>query len=1194
MILSTRIRKWAAAILCGAMVLSINANAGIGMVSAESSSAGYATSGDSSYENAPLAAGEDYTAFQDEAEVSEEILSDGEETEGFIPSDYSTNFIVIESARFDTPASEKYVVVDMGDGSEAISDAELVILNETTREEITFPVDTILDTSFLFYMTFSDEESAGKYKVTGVRYSANGDWYEKLFSDEDMAPRFGVNMDINEEPDAWLEETADRADALEDGADVLDVQEKGVLDISDSFENANAIGINGENGDVTITGDESAFLSRDSFDVNDYIYSDEDFQEVVADTVDRITKSINTVDMLTASDKTIVASKAPANIVIVLDPGHGGSDTGAPYTWDGVQYLERDINQKIANACKAELDKYQNITVYLTRQNATDPLNGSVGDDLQWRCDYAHSLGADLFVSLHCNSSVTVNARSGAEVFVPNSSLNTQAYNVGKTVGTSIGKKLAALGLKNGATYSRSSENGSKYDDGSIADYYAVIRHCKEYGIPAMIVEHAYVNNKEDCTTYFASDEKIKALGVADAQGIAENIGLLDQNRIDSDMKMKGWMKSGSSWIYYDEKGEVKTGFFNVKGKTYYGKSNGVILTGWQLIEGNWYCFENDGVMKQLEWVKNSNNQWVYLKEDGKMATGIVDTGKKWYYFSKDGAMLTGWQKSGNDWYYMNAAGEMYRNAWLNSSGTWYYFGDKGKMSTGMAAIGKATYFFKDTGAMATDWVSKDGKWYYANSSGELVKSTWKKVGSSWYYFGTNYMMSTGWEIISGKRYYLNTSGELCTGWVAVGSDWYCTDGDGACYTNCWKKMDGVWYYFKDDGKMAAGWSTIGGKRYFMNASGAMQSGWFTSDKNWHLSDTDGACYTETWKKVGGFWYYFDKNSKMVTGWNTIDGQKYYMSQTGEMLNDWFSINKDWYKADANGVCFINSWYSENDNWYYFDKDGKMVTGINKIGNDKYFFVSSGVMQNGWIKSGSDWYYAKRTGELIIKNWLEDGGKKYYFDDNGKMVTTKIVIGEKTYYFKADGSFEKEVNNKVSSEAEQLYTIMGTSTYTAQQLSKRFMSQGKAYPVEALTKGGAKDIGTFCQIIVEEAKAEGVKPEVVFAQIMNETGWLQFGGDVKIEQFNFCGLGATGGGECGLSFADVRTGIRAQVQHLKAYASKDALKNECVDPRFKYVERGCAAYVQYLGIQENPSNKGWAANSGYGTLLLNIVYSIKQ
>ena len=110
---------------------------------------------------------------------------------------------------------------------------------------------------------------------------------------------------------------------------------------------------------------------------------------------------------------------------------------------------------------------------------------------------------------------------------------------------------------------------------------------------------------------------------------------------------------------------------------------------------------------------------------------------------------------------------------------------------------------------------------------------------------------------------------------------------------------------------------------------------------------------------------------------------------------------------------------------------------------------------------------------------------------------------------------------------------------------------------------------------------------------MKETAWLKFGGDVKIEQNNFAGLGTTGGGVAGASFTTVREGIRAQIQHLKAYGSKDALKNECVDPRFSLVTRGSAPYVEWLGLKENPNGYGWATSEGYGIDIEKMVKNLQ-
>ena len=146
---------------------------------------------------------------------------------------------------------------------------------------------------------------------------------------------------------------------------------------------------------------------------------------------------------------------------------------------------------------------------------------------------------------------------------------------------------------------------------------------------------------------------------------------------------------------------------------------------------------------------------------------------------------------------------------------------------------------------------------------------------------------------------------------------------------------------------------------------------------------------------------------------------------------------------------------------------------------------------------------------------------------------------------KTKKSEEKNEDDSVQeTTANGQYPIMGESPVTVEQLVSYFKSAGVAYPTEELKKGGADSIETFATMYCEEAAAEGVRPEVAFVQTMKETGWLQFGGDVSVNQFNFAGLGTTGGGVPGNSYPDVRTGIRAQVQHLKAYATTEPLNQE--------------------------------------------------
>ena len=162
--------------------------------------------------------------------------------------------------------------------------------------------------------------------------------------------------------------------------------------------------------------------------------------------------------------------------------------------------------------------------------------------------------------------------------------------------------------------------------------------------------------------------------------------------------------------------------------------------------------------------------------------------------------------------------------------------------------------------------------------------------------------------------------------------------------------------------------------------------------------------------------------------------------------------------------------------------------------------------------------------------------------------------------------------------------IMGTAVATAEQM--------RVY-LKAKNPKAAQGVLDMIPLYLSEGKAEGVRGDIAFAQSCLETGNFTFSGSaVTLSQNNFCGMGVTSNGMKGNSFDTPQLGIRAQVQHLKAYASKDSLKNTCIDPRFKYVTRGCAEYVEWLGQQENPQGKGWAAGAGYGEKILSILKGI--
>lgn len=166
-----------------------------------------------------------------------------------------------------------------------------------------------------------------------------------------------------------------------------------------------------------------------------------------------------------------------------------------------------------------------------------------------------------------------------------------------------------------------------------------------------------------------------------------------------------------------------------------------------------------------------------------------------------------------------------------------------------------------------------------------------------------------------------------------------------------------------------------------------------------------------------------------------------------------------------------------------------------------------------------------------------------------------------------------------------MINITGKSMYTAEQLNKFLLRYNKTPKINGM--------GTleFCKLYIEEGAAEGIRGDIAFCQAVKETGWFKYGGQVLPEQNNYCGLGALnqtiGQKGKGAWFKTQREGVRAQIQHLKAYANKEALKNSCVDPRFRYVERGIAPSVTDL-------NGKWAIPGiGYGEDIIRLFNLIK-
>ena len=627
------------------------------------------------------------------------------------------NYMYIDQPYLETPNTQK-VVVSWGDGSEGIEQMTATVQGPVGEEVWTAAQET--DDIYLFERAYTEQEK-GVYSVTELHVTIAGNVYDYSLADLGIEALFGVD---------------EKYEGIEE---LQPVSEEEV----------------------------SADIAAYNIDESGNVTEQSSIEEAIVQAEQEIPAMMSDDGVQTQS----------SNIVVALDPGHDSTHVGA--SANGVR--EEVLTLKIAQYCKAELEEYAGVSVYMTRTTADCPHpGGSSAHDIDQRVADAAAAGASVYVSFHLNSSLS-SAAKGAEIIIPNTNWKPQVGNDGKKLATLIESELVGLGLEERKIYSKNTTVNERYEDGSLSDYFTVQISAKEHGIPGIIVEHAFVTNTSDVNNFLNNEAGLKKLGVADATGIAKYFGL-----------SKGqWYKDYTGWWYASGTSYLKNQWAQISGSWYYFDFNGYMETGWQKISGKWSYLggTDDGIMR-IGWQKIGTN-WYYFNSSGYMLTGWQKIGTKWYYFgeSDDGAMRIGWQKIGGDRYYFGEANDgAMKTGWQKIGESWYYLGSSngGYLQTGWQKIGGAWYYFsdKENGAMKTGWQKVGSTWYYLGSADDgYMQTGWKKLGTNWYYFGES------------------NDGAMRTGFTKVGGDWYYFGGadDGAMKTG-WQKIDGTWYFFNDDG----------------------------------------------------------------------------------------------------------------------------------------------------------------------------------------------------------------------------------------------------------------------------------------------------------------------------------------------------------------------------------------------------------
>lgn len=745
------------------------------------------------------------------------------------------------------------------------------------------------------------------------------------------------------------------------------------------------------------------------------------------------------------------------DMVIAIDPGHGGSDGGA--TYDGIQ--EKTVNLKIAKYMKTYLEQYVGVQVYLTRSTDTYL-------ELSDRVSQSVANGADVFISIHNNASTNPDT-SGSMVFYPNTSYRPALSAEGSGLAESILAQLTALGLPNLGARIRNSESGNTYSDGSIADYYGVIRNAKLSNLTGIIVEHAFLSSAFDRANYLSTDAQLKKLALADVKGIADYYGLTYNGLAEPAVTLSAPSYKGLQ-VEWDEQDSAK----------------------------GYIVYRSDkmtGTYTRVAKVIGSENT-TYIDE-------TVTQGKTYYYKVR---------------------------AYSSSGGT-TFFSEYSQIVSGNTIGGTQLTGIKQMagGYLKLSWKAYEGASGYAIYRSE-EGGAYKRIATVTNPSKVAYNDKT---VVPGTNY----SYKVRTINTLYGNEGFGKSSDGLAVTMLksptMKRLD-----IRDDGNIKVVWTKASGASKYVVQRSTSEDGDYKTV----------ATITDDTRN-----YYLDKNVEL--------GVTYY-----------YRVNAyNQYSKISGSTGYVESIGTKN-----FQTPELTSTRVT---------VSKPGMYLAWTKvAGANGYRiyrsTKEVGGYTKVITLKGGDVLSYIDTSEMAAGTTYYYKVKAYVYNSTGTSWSDSSEARSAIAG--YSIMGNSNTTAKKMAAFFTARGGVYPTEIYSSYGAPTLEDFCQIVYDEAEAEGVKAEVVFAQVCKETGFLRFGGDVEPQQCNFAGIGATGGGAKGASFPDVQTGIRAQVQHLKAYASDEPLNQECVDPRFAYVKRGSALYVEWLGINENPTGAGWATGVNYG------------
>ena len=237
---------------------------------------------------------------------------------------------------------------------------------------------------------------------------------------------------------------------------------------------------------------------------------------------------------------------AASPVTIVLDPGRGGDNVGREIEYNSIKYAEKDINLRLASFLKEELLNFENVNVLMTR-------DGDYNIELEDRIKIAAGNNADMLISIHNDTHGDYDEFSdGCTILSSRGIFRPELAEKEQELAASILHELSAVGLTDRGILLREAENGVTYENGQIADYYAIIRNGVIQNVPSILIEHTSMDNSSDFEKYLSTDDALKKLAKADAIGIANYYGLIEKSSGDKYTLDSSWREL-YSFIRFDE-----------------------------------------------------------------------------------------------------------------------------------------------------------------------------------------------------------------------------------------------------------------------------------------------------------------------------------------------------------------------------------------------------------------------------------------------------------------------------------------------------------------------------------------------------------------------------------------------------------------------------------------------------------------